>query len=262
MARKNLDNNGVGPTEPATHYRLETKANSIPPFGKIDPRAFEADPGPKPKEETIPPETTPPKGSIMKPEGFSLEGFRSTKPAEISNVATLLTGLPHHSISEAKDFVRLHDDEATYWSEELCFINVPIQGQKKSTLHLILEHLAMKYLEPAQIQRFRLALASKPYDLFFLCHVPSQRLDNSWNETNLAGCLQAKTLWTQATSLKETGQDKYKISSSKDVDAFPKPNWPTQSLDQLIWVTFANCMIQRPDDPALLRKVGAKQSLS
>jgi hypothetical protein len=218
----------------------------------------------KPKEETVSPETTPPQEqmSIIKPESFSLKGFRSTKPAEISNVATLLTGLPHHSLSDAKDFVRLHPDEVAYWSEELCFINVPIQGQKKSTLHLILEDLAMKYLEPAQIERFRLALASKPYDLFFLCHVPSQRLDNSWNETNLAGCLQAKALWTQATSLKETGQEKYKISFSKDADAFPEPNWPTQSLDQLIWVTFANCMIQRPDHPALLRKVGAKQSLS
>ena len=157
----------------------------------------------KPKEETVSPETTPPQEqmSIIKPESFSLKGFRSTKPAEISNVAT-------------------------------------------------------------QIERFRLALASKPYDSFFLCHVPSQRLDNSWNESNLAGCLQAKTLWTQATSLKETGQEKYKVSSSKDPDAFPEPNWPTQSLDQLIWVTFANCMIQRNDHPALLRKVGAKQSLS
>jgi hypothetical protein len=92
--------------------------------------------------------------------------------------------------------------------------------------------------------------------------VPSQRLDNSWNETNLEGCLKAKTLWTQATSLKETGQEKYKISFSKDADAFPEPNWPKQSLDQLIWVTFTNCMIERADHPALLRKVGAKQSLS
>jgi hypothetical protein len=150
----------------------------------------------KPKEETVSPETTPPEEQIstIKPEGFSLKGFRSTKPAEISNVAT-------------------------------------------------------------QIERFRLALASKPYDSFFLCHVPSQRLDNSWNESNLAGCLQAKTLWTQATSLKETGQEKYKVSSSKDPDAFPEPNWPTQSLDQLIWVTFANCMIQRNDHPALLPPV-------
>jgi hypothetical protein len=221
-------------------------------------------PAGKPKEEIIQPGTSSSEepSSIIKPEGFSLAAFRSTKPAQVSNVATLLTGLPHHSMADAKDFVMLHPDEVAYWSEELCFINVPIQGQKKSTLHLIMEELAMKYLEPAQIQRFRLALATKPYDLFFLCHVPSQRLDNSWNETNLDGCLQAKTRWTQATSLKETGQEKYKISFSKDPDAFPQPTWPTQILDQLILVTFANCMIQRADHPALLRKIGAKQSLS
>ena len=218
----------------------------------------------KPKDEIIPPESTPPEEpvSIVKPEGFSLESFRSKKLAGLSNVETLLAGLPHHNMSAAKDFVRLHPDEVAYWSDELCFINVTIQGQGKATLHLINEDLALRYLEPAQIQRFRLALATKPYDRFFLCHVPSQRLENSWNESSLAGCLQAKGLWTAATSLRETGQDHYKLSTAKDADAFPDPGWPTQSLEQLIWVSFANFMIMRADHPALLRKVGAKQSLS
>ena len=33
-----------------------------------------------------------------------------------------------------------------YWSPELCFVNVPIKGQKRDTLHLIDEDLAMRYL--------------------------------------------------------------------------------------------------------------------
>jgi hypothetical protein len=200
--------------------------------------------------------------SIVKPEEFSLESFRSTKPSGLSNVATLLAGLPHHKISAAKDFVRLHPDETAYWSEGLCFVNVTIQGQAKDTLHLINEKLALRYLEPAQVQRFRLALATKPYDRFFLCHVPSQRLDNTWNESSLAGCLQAKALWTEVTSLRDAGKDHYKIKAALENDAFPEPDWPPQSLDQLIWVSFTNCMIQRDDHPALLRRIGAKQSLS
>lgn len=229
-----------------------------------DPNASSESATGKPKEEIIPPEATPAeeRASIIMPEDFSLENFRSTKPAGLSNVATLLAGLPHHPISAAKDFVRLHYDEVAYWSVELCFVNVTIQGQSKGTLHLINEELALRHLEAAQIQRFRLALATKPYDRFFLCHVPSQRLDNTWNESSLAGCIQAKTLWAEATSLRDAGQDHYKIKSSRDVDAFPDPNWPPQSLNQLIWVSFANCMIQREDHPALLRRVGAKQSLS
>ena len=79
--------------------------------------------------------------------------------------------------------MRLHPNEENYWSIELCFVNVPIKGAKRDTVHLIEEALAMQYLESARIDRFRLALASKPNDVFFLCHVPSQNLDNRYNET-------------------------------------------------------------------------------
>src|SRR5262249_49112043 len=135
----------------------------------------------------------------------------------------LLTGLPHNSISQAKDFVRLHPDEEKYWSPELCFVNVPIKGQKRDTLHLIDEDLAMRHLPSARILRFRLALATKPGDIFFLCHVPSRNTDNSWNQSNLQACEQAKTLWTQATSQKEEGIERYKVDKSLDADAFSPP---------------------------------------
>jgi len=73
---------------------------------------------------------------VPKPEEKpSLDKFKSKSTPTISSVETLLTGLPHHTISQAHDFVRLHEDEANYWSPELCFVNVPIIGQKKDTLH-------------------------------------------------------------------------------------------------------------------------------
>ena len=74
-------------------------------------------------------------------------------------------------------------------------MSVPIQGEKRDMLHLIDEELAMQYLPAKKIQRQRLALASKPHDIFFLCIVPSQNLDNSWNATALKACEKAKTLW-------------------------------------------------------------------
>ena len=52
--------------------------------------------------------------SIAKPGAFNLNKFKSKRAAAIANVETLLTALPHHSISQAKDFVRLHPDEATF----------------------------------------------------------------------------------------------------------------------------------------------------
>jgi len=200
--------------------------------------------------------------TIPRPSAFNLDKFKSKHAAALANVETLLTALPHHSISQAKDFVRLHPDEPNYWSPELCLVNVPIKGQKRETLHLIDEELAMRFLPPGRIRRFRLVLAAKPYDVFFLCEVPSRNTDNSWNGTNLQACEQSKTQWTLATSRKEEGVEAYKIDSALNPDAFPEPNWPKQSLADLINVTFAGRMIETEDHPGLLRLIGARQKTS
>ena len=96
----------------------------------------------KPLEEVVP---------ITKPGTFDLDKFKSKRAATVAGVETLQSGLPHHSISQADDFVRLHSNEERYWSPELCFVNVPIKGQKTSTLHLIEEDLAMQYLPSGKI---------------------------------------------------------------------------------------------------------------
>ena len=201
--------------------------------------------------------------AIAKPSGgFDLSKFKSKLAATVANVETLTAALPVHNMAAAKDLVRLHPNEAEYWSDELCFVRVPIKGQKHSILHLISEDLAVQFLEAGEITRFRLALATKPYDVFFLCEVPTQNLDNGWNDTNLEGCEKAKTLWTKATSRKNEGIESYKITPARDPDVFPEPNWPTQSLAELIARAFAGYMIETTDHPALLRKIGARQSLS
>ena len=201
-------------------------------------------------------------GPIPKPSAFDLDKFKSKHSAAVANVDTLLESLPHHSIAQAKDFVRLHPDEDKYWSPELCFVNVPIKGQKRDTLHLINEDLAIRYLPSGKILRFRLALATKPFDVFFLCHVPSRNADNSWNQSNLVACEASKTHWVQATSRREEGVDAYKVDCAQDPDAFPAPKWPSQSLGDLIGKTFAGRMIEDEDHPGLLRLIGAKQSMS
>jgi hypothetical protein len=200
--------------------------------------------------------------TIAKPSGFSLDKFKSKKGAAIANIETMSSQLPVHNMAAAKDFVRLHPDEANFWSDELCFVSVPIKGQKHNTLHLIDEDLALQFLEGGEIQRFRLALASKPNDVFFLCEVPTQNVDNSWNISNLDGCEQAKTRWTKAVSRKSEGVETYKISFARDPESFDQPNWPTQSLGELIERSFAGRMIETAHHPALLRKIGAKQALS
>jgi hypothetical protein len=97
--------------------------------------------------------------SIAKPSAFNLDKFKSKRAAAVASVETLQTGLPLHSIAQATDFVRLHPDEEAYWSPELCFVKVPIKGQKRDTPHLIDEDLAMSHLPSGKIMRFRVALA-------------------------------------------------------------------------------------------------------
>ena len=215
----------------------------------------------KPELKLVPEEkgeeaTTP----IAKPEAaFDLNKFKSKQKPTIPDVETLQTALPVHSLAEAQDFVRLHPNEEEYWSDELCFVNVPIKGQKHGTLHLIDEELATRFLPSARIHRGRLALATKPYDVFFLCQVPSRNLENPWNKSNLRACEQAKTKWTMATSRKAEGVEDYKIDSARNPKAFPDPKWPTQLLEELIGVTYASQTIVNESDPGLLRLIGEVQ---
>jgi hypothetical protein len=198
---------------------------------------------------------------VAKPGEFSLDKFKFERALSPESVDTLQTALPHHNIAGAKDFVRLHPDEKQYWSDELCFVNVPIKGSKRETLHLVAEGLAKAYLPRAKVQRLRLALASKPDGALFLCHIPI-RDGNSWNESNLDACEQAKTLWTQATSQKDEGIEAYKITKARNKEAFLAPKWPKQTVNELIFVTFSGRMIDSPDHPALLRLIGEKQKTS
>jgi hypothetical protein len=200
--------------------------------------------------------------SIKKPSGrFDLNKFRA-EPAALAGVATLLTALPVIKISDARDFVRLHPDESSYWTGPLCLVNVPIKGQQRDTVHLISQELAKQYLQPATIQYFRLALGANPNGGFFFVKVPCTNLEgNAWNSTNVKGCEAAKSLWTKLSSRRAEGVEGYKIDHAQDPDAFPETKWPTQTLDELLEVTFEGRMILTVDHPAMRRLLGMKQSL-
>jgi hypothetical protein len=116
-------------------------------------------------------------------------------------------------------------------------------------------------LAPGRILRFRLALATKPYDKLFLCQIPTTNLDNKWNAENLQACEAAKTSWVSATSRGSEGSEGYKVDFTKDKDAFPDPKWPKTTLSDIVEATFEGRMITDHDHPALRRLVGRKQTL-
>jgi hypothetical protein len=192
---------------------------------------------------------------------FDLNEFTTDTPGAIANVETMLTALSVCRISQAKDYVRLHPDENLYWSAELYFVNVPIKGMTRDTLFLVTKRIKQQYLGDDRVQRFRLALASKPYDIFFLCVVPSYNFENSWNASTLQACEQAKRFWVQISSRRSENIDNYKIQLAQDQDAFPDPQWLDRSLADIIGITFTGRIIYTDDNPALLRLLGAKQAV-
>lgn len=198
---------------------------------------------------------------IKKPSAFSLDKFKVKRAPTLDGVSPLHEALAVMKIADASDFVRLHPDEDNYWSDPLCFVSVPINGSKKDNLHLITEEIALAYLPSKKIKRFRLVLASKPWDVFFLCQVPTVNLDNKFNETALKGCELAKTTWVEVLSRKDQGHDDYQIKPAKNPKAFPEPKWPTQPLSALLETTFEGRMIDTEDHPGLLRLIGDAQKL-
>ena len=196
--------------------------------------------------------------SIEKPEAFDLNLYKSKRPSDVSGVTTMQAALSSHGIAQAKDFVRTHPSD-DYWSDELCFVNVPTPGSR-DTKHLIIEDLAIAYLPSSVIERKRLVLAAKPGDQFFLCEVPTRNLDNAYNRDNVAACERARRRWVKAASLRDQGLDGYEVKLAHDADAFPEPRWPKQTLAELIAATFGQRVINKPDHPGLKRLIGAKMS--
>lgn len=200
-----------------------------------------------------------PQLKIVKP-GF-MEKFKSKRPPSIDGIETLLSPLKLMRIADVNDWTRLHPSEDDYWTCELCFVSVPVKGEKRDMLHLIDEELAMKHLPSKKIKRQRLALASKPFDNFFFCIVPSQNLDNSWNQTAVVACEKGKTVWIQATSRAAEGVESYQVKMAHDPDAFPDPKWPSRPLEDLIEITFRNANIDTLDHPAMHRLLGMRPDL-
>jgi hypothetical protein len=207
-----------------------------------------------------------PKGTpIARPDATpDMSQFLSKRGSRAKEVETIQSGLPLLKIADAADLVRLHPDEDTYWSDPdfpYCFINIQNKGQKTETTYLIVEDLVPP-TKLGRVKRQRLALASKPHDTFFLCIVPFDSLDNAWNMTALRACQMAKTQWVEAASGRSQGKEEYLITPAISDNPFDEPQWPTASLDELVFAAFGpDRMIDSKEHPGYRRLVGAASSV-
>ena len=125
---------------------------------------------------------------IPKPEAFDLDEFKSTHSDGMPGVDIKPAALDILRVGEVGDYFRVSSDEDKHWSHPLCFVPVPVEGVRGGTLHLITQRLADQFLKPKQIERMRLALATKPETgSFFLVKCPCINLDNQYNRTAADG---------------------------------------------------------------------------
>ena len=85
----------------------------------------------------------------------------------IDGPGPLIAALPIMGIGQAGDFVRLHESEE-YWSDELTFVSVPIDGEKQGKLHLIEDSLAVAYLPVEEDQALSPGASDEADGGFFL----------------------------------------------------------------------------------------------
>jgi hypothetical protein len=197
---------------------------------------------------------------IEKPDDATaaLSKFKSKRSGKPS--ATMkMDKLEVRRLAESKDYIRL-SPLPQHWSEELCFVSVPVDGADP-ILHLIIDDLAEMYLSEKDVERFRVALASGAVPgSWFLCKVPSQNLTNGFNSSALEGCLEAKRRWLKAVSQKSKGLERYSIKYAEDQDFAPTPDFaPMPNVYEILFARFAGLTIEVPDAPALLRLRGKKQ---
>jgi hypothetical protein len=202
--------------------------------------------------------------SIPKPEAFDLDEFKSTHADGMPGVDIKPAALDILRCGEVGDYFRVSPDENKHWSDPLCFVNVPIEGVRNGTLHLITQQLADKFLKHKQIKRMRLVLATKPETgSFFLVECPCINMDNQYNRTAADGLIKCKTEWMMASTLKDkkTGNGRYHFERAGEQDFVDAPVWLDQTINELVLITFEGRIIRKADDPGLLRLRGMKLPL-
>ena len=210
---------------------------------------------------------SPPQRKILRwlrlrsPRLLSLDKYKSKNMSTAADVEPALAALAIKKISDVGDFVWVHPDEESYWTIELCFVDVPVKGEKRTILHLIDDDIAVANLPTKKIRRMRLALAAKPDGSFFFCIVPTRNLDNSFNKSALDAIEKCRTGWWMTSSRKALGYENYECKPARNPDFVPKPKWPSVPLDELAEVTFRGVNIDTDDHPGLLRLVGDTQNL-
>jgi len=188
-------------------------------------------------------QTEEPKGL----EGFDLESLRVSQDfVKDSGVKKLLTTVPVRKPNR-QDFVRVHPDSS--YVLDTMLLNLKEERETYLVAPTFWDEI------PQELTFTRLALAANRQKVIFLWQLrlpDSSGKTDAWSLSALEAYEEAKRRWVRVSANMSLGA--YEIYEA--LGELSDPEWPEESMTQIINIAFRNSFIDSVDHPVLRRLRG------
>ena len=180
-------------------------------------------------------------------EGFDLESLRVSQDfVKDSGVKKLLTTVPVRKPNK-QDFVRVHPDSS--YVLDTMLLNLKEERETYLVAPSFREEI------PQELTHTRLALATNRQKVLFLWQLRlpgSSGKTDAWSMSALEAYEEAKKNWVRVSANMSLGA--YEIY--KPLGNLSDPEWPEESMDEIVRIAFRNSFIESQDHPVLRRLRG------
>jgi hypothetical protein len=215
----------------------------VKPNGRAGKDEFAAPPPPLPK---------PPKAPRSLVDDFGKDPFAAPAPTappkKKAKGGAVTIGKP-----KADMFFQPHPDPEM---RGFYFIIPSTFGSSRPSL---LIHPDVAAVHPAICKRVMLVLCATADRNFFLWPIPQQDRFGNLNDWHRSAMEELEDSFGKWTRL-EAKERNYESSDVEDEDKPADPEWPTKSFPQIVREAFVDHIIERLDDPRLLKIVGRKRA--
>ena len=180
-------------------------------------------------------------------EGFDLESLRVSQDfVKDSGVKKLLTTVPVRKPNR-QDFVRVHHDSS--YVLDTMLLNLKEERETYLVAPSFREEI------PQELTHTRLALATNRQKVLFLWQLRlpgSSGKTDAWSMSALEAYEEAKKNWVRVSANMSLGA--YDIYEA--LGNLSDPEWPDESIDEIVRIAFRNSFIDSYDHPVLRRLRG------
>ena len=180
-------------------------------------------------------------------EGFDLESLRVSQDfVKDSGVKKLLTTIPVRKPNR-QDFVLVHHDSS--YILDTMLLNLKEERETYLVAPSFREEI------PQELTHTRLALATNRQKVLFLWQLRlpgSSGKTDAWSMSALEAYEEAKKNWVRISANMSLGA--YEIYEA--LGNLSDPEWPDESMDEIVRIAFRNTFIESYDHPVLRRLRG------